>query len=90
MPEWIILSAVKALKLAIMGVVSLTTCCEHPTETPAAAPAIRGASPRTGTAVMMRELGACDLPKVEAVPRLARAENIEVVMIIQARETDAA
>jgi hypothetical protein len=64
MPEWLVLTAVKLLKFVIMGIVSLTTCCE---ERPAAAPdsSSGGGIPAgTGSHVMMRELGACDLPAV--------------------------
>jgi len=64
MIQWLVIFAVKMLKVAIVGVVAMASSCQRPADPPEP-PAVGGSSPRTGSAVMMRELGACDLPAVD-------------------------
>jgi hypothetical protein len=80
MLEWIVLSAVKLLKIAIVGIVSLASSCE---DRPAVAPASAGGgAPTTGSVVLMRELGCVELSTEEAVARPELRAGVEVVTVI--------
>ena len=89
MIQWFVLLAVKSLKFVIVGAVAMTSSCEHRPEAPEA-PTSGGALPCTGSAVMMRELGSCDLPTLERVMPARALEGYEVVTILRIETIDEA